>query len=77
MPQMNDNHDTEINLTKVKLKEVIYEGGETLQLKYLLNDVVVETTLDYPLPGKAREDYQMLVDMLNATEGAKQLLQEG
>ena len=77
MPQMNDNHDTEINLTKVKLKEVTYDGGEDLKLKYLLNDVLVETTLSYPLPGKAREDYQMLVDMLNATEGAKQLLQEG
>ena len=37
MPQMNDNHDTEINLTKVKLKEVTYDGGEDLKLKYLLN----------------------------------------
>ena len=77
MPQMNDNHDTEINLTKIKLEEIVYDGGEDLKLKYLLNDVSVETTLTYPLPGKAREDYQMLVDMLNATEGAKQLLQEG
>ena len=77
MPQMNDNHDTEINLTKIKLEEIVYDGGEDLKLKYLLNDVSVETTLSYPLPGKAREDYQMLVDMLNATEGAKQLLQEG
>lgn len=74
---MNDNHDTEINLTKIKLEEIVYDGGEDLKLKYLLNDVSVETTLTYPLPGKAREDYQMLVDMLNATEGAKQLLQEG
>lgn len=77
MPQMNDNHTTEINLTKIDLKEIVYDGGEDLKLKYILNEVAVETTLSYPLPGKAREDYQMLVDMLNATEGAKQLLQEG
>ena len=77
MPQMNDNHTTEINLPKIDLKEIVYDGGEDLKLKYLLNGVSVETTLTYPLPGKAREDYQMLVDMLNATEGAKQLLQEG
>tara|TARA_B100002003_G_scaffold248827_1_gene283526 strand:+ start:442 stop:675 length:234 start_codon:yes stop_codon:yes gene_type:complete len=73
---MNDSHDTEINLTKIKLEEIVYDGGEDLKLKYLLNGVSVETTLTYPLPGKAREDYQMLVDMLNASETTKQLLQE-
>lgn len=77
MPRMNDNHGTEINLTKVDLKEIVYDDGEELKLKYTLNDVTVATTLSYTLPGRAREDYQMLVDMLNATEGAKQLLQEG
>jgi hypothetical protein len=77
MPQMNDKHDTEINLTKVKLKEIIYEGGDKLRLKYTLNDTLIETRLSYVLPQNARDDYKMLVDMLNATEGAKQLLQEG
>jgi len=77
MPQMNDKHDTEINLTKVKLKEIIYEGGDKLRLKYTLNDTLIETCLSYILPQNARDDYKMLVDMLNATEGVKQLLQEG
>ena len=45
MPQMNDKHDTEINLTKVKLKEIIYEGGDELRLKYTLNDTLIETCL--------------------------------
>jgi len=74
---MNDNHDTEINLTKIRLENITYDGDENLKLKYKLNDVVIETTLEYPQSGAAREDYQMLVDMLNATEGTKQLLQEG
>jgi hypothetical protein len=77
MPQMNDKHDTEINLTKVKLKEIIYEGGDELRLKYTLNDTLIETCLSYVLPQNARDDHKMLIDMLNATEGAKQLLQEG
>jgi hypothetical protein len=77
MPQMNDKHDTEINLTKVKLKEIIYEGGDKLRLKYTLNDTLIETRLSYVLPQNARDDHKMLIDMLNATEGAKQLLQEG
>ena len=77
MPQMNDTHSTEINLTKVQLEGVTYPGEDELNLKYKLNDVVVETTLSYFSSSEARDDYQMLVDMLNASEGTKQLLQEG
>ena len=77
MPRLNDQFKTEINLTRIRLETITYDGGETLKLKYKLNEVIVETSLDYGSPAGAREDYQMLLDMLNATEGTKQLLQEG
>jgi len=76
MPRMNDNDRTEINLTKVNLKEVEYTSGDSIGLKFALNDVTVSTVLQYDNSSTARDDYQMLIDMLNASEGTKKLLQE-
>lgn len=76
MPRMNDNDHTELNLTKVNLKEVEYTSGTSIGLKFLLNDVTVSTVLNYETPNNARDDYQMLIDMLNASEGTKKLLNE-
>ncbi len=76
MPRMNDNDHTEINLTKVNLKEVEYTNGTSIGLKFALNDVTVSTVLNYDNSSKARDDYQMLIDMLNASESTKKLLQE-
>jgi hypothetical protein len=73
---MNDNDRTEINLTKVNLKEVEYTSGDSIGLKFALNDVTVSTVLQYDNSSNARDDYQMLIDMLNASEGTKKLLQE-
>lgn len=76
MPRMNDNDHTEINLTKVNLTEVEYTNGTEIGLKYLLNTVTVSTVLQYGNSSSARDDYQMLIDMLNASEGTAKLLQE-
>ena len=76
MPQMNDSDQTEVNLTKMNLKGVKYEGQHMLALSFMLNDVLVETNLMYGTSTDARRDYSMLIDMLNASEGSKQLLNE-
>jgi hypothetical protein len=76
MPRMNDNDHTELNLTKVNLKEVEYTTGTSIGLKFALNEVTVSTVLNYDSSNSARDDYQMLIDMLNASEGTKKLLNE-
>ena len=77
MPTLNDNNSTDLNLTKKTLKGLTYPGEEFLEIKYELGGVIVETTLTYGSNAEARKDYDMLIDMLNATEQTKVLLQEG
>ena len=77
MPQLNDNQSTDLNLSKKTLKGMTYPGGEELVIKFELDGVIVDQTLVYASVHEARKDYDMLIDMLNATEKTKQLLQEG
>jgi hypothetical protein len=76
MPQMNDNNSTEINLTKKTLKGLTYPGESDLEIKFELDGVDVNTTLTYESNAEARKDYDMLINMLNATTATKVLLQE-
>ena len=77
MPVLNDNNSTDLNLSKKTLKGLTYPGGEELEIKFGFDGVVVENTLTYGSNAEARKDYDMLIDMLNATSATKQLLQEG
>jgi|APSaa5957512493_1039668.scaffolds.fasta_scaffold178822_1 hypothetical protein len=77
MPTLNDQQTTDLNLTRKTLKGMTYPGGEELVIKFELDGVVVDQTLTYGSVHEARKDYDMLIDMLNATEQTKQLLQEG
>lgn len=76
MPEMNDLEKTDLNLTRVNLEGIVYEGDDQLDVKYSLNDVVVETRLTYISSYNARKDYQMLIDMLNTTSAQQELLRE-
>ena len=76
MPKMNDSDRTEINLSKIKLTGVKYTGDHKLGINYMLDSVQIESTLSYGTQSDARDDYQMLIDMLNASEGTRELLQE-
>jgi|TARA_B100000470_G_scaffold208554_1_gene185405 hypothetical protein len=73
---MNDNNSTEINLTKKTLKGLTYPGESDLEIKFELDGVDVNTTLTYESNAEARKDYDMLINMLNATTATKVLLQE-
>jgi hypothetical protein len=76
MPQMNDIYQTEINLTKKNLKGLTYPNDDTLEVMFTLDGVQVKNTLQYDSINEAREDYEMLLDMLSASAGTKQLLNE-
>ncbi len=76
MPQMNDIYQTEINLTKKNLKGLTYPNDDTLEVMFTLEGVQVKNTLQYDSINEAREDYEMLLDMLSASAGTKQLLNE-
>jgi hypothetical protein len=76
MPQMNDIYQTEINLTKKNLKGLTYPNDDTLEVMFTLDGVQIKNTLQYDSINEAREDYEMLLDMLSASAGTKQLLNE-
>ena len=76
MPQMNDINQTEINLTKKNLRGLTYPNDDTLEVMFTLDGVQVKNTLQYDSINEAREDYEMLLDMLSASAGTKQLLNE-
>jgi hypothetical protein len=76
MPQMNDIYQTEINLTKKNLRGLTYPNDDTLEVMFTLDGVQVKNTLQYDSINEAREDYEMLLDMLSASAGTKQLLNE-
>ena len=76
MPQMNDIYQTEINLTKKNLRGLTYPNDDTLEVMFTLDGVQVKSTLQYDSINEAREDYEMLLDMLSASAGTKQLLNE-
>jgi len=73
---MNDIYQTEINLTKKNLKGLTYPNDDTLEVMFTLDGVQVKNTLQYDSINEAREDYEMLLDMLSASAGTKQLLNE-
>jgi len=73
---MNDIYQTEINLTKKNLRGLTYPNDDTLEVMFTLDGVQVKNTLQYDSINEAREDYEMLLDMLSASAGTKQLLNE-
>ena len=73
MLQLNDTHHTLIDLSKKNLTGINYRNGE-VTVKFKLDNVVVETTFTYESAVEARDDYQMLIDMVS---DAPTLLQEG
>ncbi len=73
---MNDIYQTEINLTKKNLKGLTYPNDDTLEVMFTLDGVQIKNTLQYDSINEAREDYEMLLDMLSASAGTKQLLNE-
>ena len=73
---MNDINQTEINLTKKNLRGLTYPNDDTLEVMFTLDGVQVKNTLQYDSINEAREDYEMLLDMLSASAGTKQLLNE-
>ena len=73
MLQLNDTHHTLIDLSKKNLTGIKYRNGE-VTVKFKLDNVVVETTFTYESAVEARDDYQMLIDMVS---DAPTLLQEG
>jgi len=74
--QMNDNQATDLNLTRNTLEGVVYQGRDCLDLKYSLVGVTVETRLHYDSSYVAQQDYEMIIDMLNATGVQMELLNE-
>ena len=74
MLQLNDCGNTLIDLTKNNLIGIEYRSLDEVTVKFRLDEVVVETTFTYETIGEARDDYQMLIDMVS--DGST-LLQEG
>ena len=73
MLQLNDTHQTLIDLTKKNLTGIRYRNGE-VTVKFRLDNVIVETTFTYESAVEAQTDYQMLIDMVS---DSPTLLQEG
>ena len=73
MLQLNDEDHTLIDLSKKNLKHIKWNNNYYINIHYTLGDTIVETTFIYDTGSKARDDYQMLIDM--AKDGPT-LLQE-
>ena len=74
MLQLNDIEHTLIDLSKKNLKGISYHSNDEITVKFKLDDIVVETSFTYETAAEARDDYQMLIDMVS---DAPTLLQEG
>ena len=73
MLQLNDADGTLIDLTKKNLTGISYWRGIHLCIKFRLENVIIETEFTYNTIDEAKDDYQMLIDMIDNTP---QLLQE-
>ena len=74
MLQLNDIEHTLIDLSKKNLKGISYHSTNEITVKFKLDDVIIETSFEYETVGEARDDYQMLIDMVS---DSPTLLQEG
>ena len=75
MLQLNDTHHTLIDLSKKNLTGINFHSmDDEITVKFKLDNVVVETTFTYESAVEARQDYQMLIDMVSDSPS---LLQEG
>ena len=75
MLQLNDTHHTLIDLSKKNLTGINFHSmDDEITVKFKLDDVVVETTFTYESAVEARDDYQMLIEMV---KDGPTLLQEG
>jgi len=73
---MNDTDKSHLNFTRVNLEGIVFEGTDKLDVKYRLNGVLIETTLQYDSYYSARNDYEMIIEMLNSTERQREMLME-
>ena len=64
MLQLNDADATLIDLSKKNLTGISYWRGIHLCVKFRLEDVIIETDFEYNSIAEARDDYQMLLDMI-------------
>jgi|GEM_PF-1331946 len=67
MLQLNDEDRTLIDLTKKNLTGISYWRGIHLCIKFKLEDVIIETEFTYNTIDEAKNDYQMLIDMIGNT----------
>jgi len=75
MLQLNDIEHTLIDLNKKNLTGIRFHSmNDEITVKFKLDNVVVETTFTYESAVEARQDYQMLIDMVSDSPS---LLQEG
>ena len=65
MLQLNDISHTLIDLSKKNLKGISYHSNDEITVKFKLDDVVIETSFEYETADEARNDYQMLIDMVD------------
>ena len=75
MLQLNDIEHTLIDLNKKNLTGIRFHSmNDEITVKFKLDNVVVETTFTYESAVEARQDYQLLIDMVSDSPS---LLQEG
>ena len=66
MLQLNDIEHTLIDLNKKNLTGIRFHSmNDEITVKFKLDNVVVETTFTYESAVEARDDYQMLIDMVS------------
>jgi hypothetical protein len=73
MLQLNDADHTLIDISKQNLTGISYWRGIHLAVKFRLEDVEIETEFTYNTIDEAKDDYQMLLDMV---QGKPTFLQE-
>tara|TARA_B100000953_G_C17692897_1_gene316175 strand:+ start:272 stop:499 length:228 start_codon:yes stop_codon:yes gene_type:complete len=65
MLQLNDTHNTHIDLSKRNLTSLKFRGYLEIMVTFRLEDVEVETAFTYDSTQKARDDFEMLIDMIS------------
>ena len=65
MLQLNDTHNTHIDLTPHNLISIRYRGYLELSVQFRLQDVEVETAFTYESVEDAKADFEMLIGMVS------------
>ena len=64
MLQLNDEDHTLIDLSKKNLRHIKLNNHYYIKIIYDLDEAEIETMFTYESVAKARDDYQMLIDMV-------------